>query len=381
MFREFLTLGSGDFAARALHAVALLLLARTAGSQAFGDYGIAASIASYGLLAVQQGFDTVATRAAARDPALIGGYAAKLCALRLALAAVVCAASLAGPGLLALFCASYIAAALNTRWAMIVSRRHGAAARAPLVGALLFLAICATGNVAWAVAAQAGGELVAALLLYRLIPRAQPDWDWTFAKRMFAESWPVTISLVLGNMMFNFDVLYLSMAGRAAEVGLYLACYRCLTIFGPVMMSFQQTLLPHLSRETDRRAVWRRVNRLGALAALALAPVSVVLWAIPAVVLGLLYGSGYLDGAPMLAVLAWALPLQAARGVVRQSLYAFGAQRIDTRNLAMAVSTNIALDLILVPRFGALGCAYSTVASEAVLAIATWTSARTEARA
>ena len=61
------------------------------------------------------------------------------------------------------------------------------------------------------------------------------------------------------------------------------------------------------------------------------------------------------------------MPLQALRGVLRQMLLAFRHQRIDLLNMTAGLVVNVTLDILLIPQYGPLGCAISTVASELLL--------------
>jgi peptidoglycan biosynthesis protein MviN/MurJ (putative lipid II flippase) len=67
---------------------------------------------------------------------------------------------------------------------------------------------------------------------------------------------------------------------------------------------------------------------------------------------------------------------QGVRCVFRQVLYAFRLEQIDSWNVQGAVATNAVIDFALIPKFGALGCAISTVVSETVYLLATWDALR-----
>ena len=96
---------------------------------------------------------------------------------------------------------------------------------------------------------------------------------------------------------------------------------------------------------------------------------ALALW-LPQRVLVILFGPEYAEGASILRVLVWVLPLQGFRLLLRQVLVAFHLQRMDTRNLSLGVLTNVIIDLLLIPSLGALGCAISTICSEIVIVAA-----------
>ena len=47
-------------------------------------------------------------------------------------------------------------------------------------------------------------------------------------------------------------------------------------------------------------------------------------------------------------------------------------QRADLRNVTLSALTNMSLDLALIPYFGAVGCAWSTLVAESVFLAGTW---------
>ena len=62
MLRNFLTLSAGEIAARGMHALAFLVLARVLKPAGLGTFELATAITTYALIVVLQGFDTIAIR-------------------------------------------------------------------------------------------------------------------------------------------------------------------------------------------------------------------------------------------------------------------------------------------------------------------------------
>jgi hypothetical protein len=51
-------------------------------------------------------------------------------------------------------------------------------------------------------------------------------------------------------------------------------------------------------------------------------------------------------------------------------VYAWPQQRVDIANLGIAATTNVVFDILLIPDYGALGCALSTLTAELVFLFA-----------
>ena len=386
MLSQFFTLATGEVAARGLQVVAIILLTRRVGVDAIGDFGMASVLAAYALLPVLQGFDPMAVRAAAQKELDPGNAAGQIVGLRLvfAVAAALGTAWLAGRNrgdaaaeMWLILSVTYFSSALAPRWVFLATQRPGVLALAVTISQAIFLGGVLTvrdplslSRAAWA---QVAGEAVAAGILWLAAGYPRPRLSLSFSLWILRESWPVTLSLILGTAMYNFDLVALGALGRRAQVGSYLASYRCVTIFGPLLTALQNALLPRLAGVSAHVPEFRRSVRRFAMAigaGLGAAALLLFLFADP--VLRLLYGPHIGESADFLRILAWVLPVQGCRAVMRQALYALRRQKTELRAIALGSFTNVVLDLALVPEFGAVGCAWSTVAAEAVLMAGSW---------
>jgi O-antigen/teichoic acid export membrane protein len=84
--------------------------------------------------------------------------------------------------------------------------------------------------------------------------------------------------------------------------------------------------------------------------------------------LALLFGPAYVGTASALSLLAFSVVPFGLVIITARGLIAAGRQRIDLIGNAMAVTTNLALNLILIPRYGAAGAALAQLLSMMVLA-------------
>jgi O-antigen/teichoic acid export membrane protein len=382
VLKNFLILGSGEMIGRGIHALAFLAIARALGSQSLGELSLAMAVSSYVLLAVQQGIDPIAIRQVSRHPSLAAPLTCRIFGLRLALS--LAAAALiaggyvfqvypAGTGLLLLVLAiTYPANALTPRWPFLALEDSRPPALASLIAQCCFAASAVWvwfRPSAWVAAAgQSLGEVAAAVFLWRTlsyrIGALRPIRDGAVWLDLLRESWPVTASLVLGNLLSNFDLLALAFLGKSSEIGVYAASARFITLFSPLLGALQLTVLPGFSKTAGGAELFREASRLAWTTAAALAPAAVLLFFLSGQILFWTVGPAYSSGSPMLKILAWVLPAWGARAVFRQAMYSLGLQRLDTILLGAGVGLNVALDLILIPTYGAIGCAISTLCAE-----------------
>jgi O-antigen/teichoic acid export membrane protein len=115
--------------------------------------------------------------------------------------------------------------------------------------------------------------------------------------------------------------------------------------------------------------VFVRVTRSGLKILLTLAiPAATGLTLVAEPLIRAFAGSAYLPhSAAALQILAWVLPLSFVNGLLQYTLIAANQQRFITLSFVVAVTFNVGVNLVLIPSFGYVGAAWSTIASEIVL--------------
>jgi len=391
--RSFITLGFGEILARSMHVLAIILLGRALKPEMFGVFELALGILSYGLLVVQQGFDAIATREVARDPGCEIAWVRAMLQIRVLLAlvmgsgfatwALVTGLDRPMSNLLLIYTGSLLVNAITPRWRFLALREPAAPAIASVMSQICFLGtvfflVRSPNDLSKAGIGWVAGEFIGVVFLWcRWHPASLATRQAVPLRLLFRESFPVSVSLLLGQTLYNFDVLALAAMGKSHEIGLYLAAYRCATGFAPLLGHLQASILPEFSREhATPGALLQSASKLAGWAALAGIVIAALFTAGADSIVTLLFGPEYGPAAVYLRILVWVLPFQFPRAVLRQALYASNHQALDTRNVATGVFTNVALDLLLVRSWGALGCSWSTVCSEVVFLLTSWQALR-----
>jgi O-antigen/teichoic acid export membrane protein len=169
--------------------------------------------------------------------------------------------------------------------------------------------------------------------------------------------------------MFTFDLVLLGFLIGEREVGLYGAAYRVCFLALAIGVALHTSYLPAFSRgallgtEEASRIARRAMEFASAMAA----PLVVggVLLADP--LLRALFGASYAEGAQALRVLLLSIGLIFLHGTFRNILLAYDRTGVETCIMAAAASINVALNFLLIPRFGLLGAAAATAAAEALV--------------
>ena len=218
---------------------------------------------------------------------------------------------------------------------------------------------------------QAMAALLAGVVCRNNLPAFQLDWRVTRAAlwRVTRLAWPFALLSLLAVIYQRLGVVVLSMSGPDSQVGWYSAAARVIEPVKMLHFAVLGALLPALSRaagETARRLFRQSFGflvMLGVLAAsliVALAPLGVTL----------LYGASYAASAPLVQVLALSLiPYTVSAGLSLRLVTQDREQRVLAVT-AISLVAAVALNVWLIPAYGASGASLAVVGSECIQAIA-----------
>lgn len=170
----------------------------------------------------------------------------------------------------------------------------------------------------------------------------------------------------LGNLLWlmnlRLDFLVLSVLGGPSALGVYAVATKFAELMRLPATAVNYVLYPRFSRQNPQRArqeldhLLPRATLLTAVAAPVLA--LAVTWLLP-----LLYGQTFIGARIPAYVLVLGLSVEGAAAVTSAYLWGVGKPGLNTCGMATGVVATVALDLVLIPRHGALGAAVaSTVA-------------------
>ncbi|HVT73978.1 MAG TPA: oligosaccharide flippase family protein [Lacunisphaera sp.] len=189
--------------------------------------------------------------------------------------------------------------------------------------------------------------------------------SWPWARTLLAEGGPLLLSGLLVLVTMQLDkIIVVKIVGNQAG-GYYSAATRISELFYAAPIAFGMAMIPPLARqrEIDRTLYWQQARRLLGLAALAgILAAGLVSWRAQDLV-RLLFGERFSAAAPLLSIHIWSICgifIVSLRGrlLVLEKL---GVWLPVLAGAAAALS--VGLNLLLVPRWGALGAAWAAVAA------------------
>lgn len=220
---------------------------------------------------------------------------------------------------------------------------------------------------------SAGGAAMTFVVVRRLGVRLRPRGRPRDAGRMLRGSWALGLSTVLGLILFRADAVILEAVRGDAAVGRYTVAYRLVENVLFVAWSVGRAAFPMLATAEGAGQVQRVLRRASGAVASVYAPFVIVALLRAGPVLELLFGDAYGDvAARSLQVLA-ATPLVFAVGyLLGQVLIARGDFVSALWVFGGAAAVNVAANLVMIPMFGEVGAATTTVLSYAAEAVFAW---------
>ncbi len=383
--RHFAWRTAALFASKGLRFIVLLLAARWLGSEGFGLYSYALSLASLAFTFSDFGVNILLVRDIQQRPDQLATFRAALWT-KLLVSLLSFAAGIpifiiaAGRGMLplgALVMAVLVLTNLRELYTSLITARQ----RGELEGVLALLEAAVTLVLVFTllhpVPTPVGfGLLNAAALLAALtgswwICRTVLGFSFGWARwpevaRLMKQGWPLALFGLTSFIFFSTDQLFLEHYRGLAVVGEYSLATRAIYSAMLLPSLAVSVLLPVMARDAGTRASMRRFLRQGTAALFALGLVVAAAAWLLAPLLPKLVGSGYAPAVHTLRTLAFILAPMFTTVILDNILISLGKQVQDFCLTLLAAAVNLALVAWLVPRFGVTGAVLSSIAAQVV---------------
>jgi len=383
---------------KAIDMVFAMLMLRILGPVDAGKYYLAVVVTSWFDIFVNFGLNTLVTRDVAREKAQANRYLANSILLRIRLWAVsipilvlffivrfftkpldgptILAICLFGLGLLPSNISASFAALFNAYEKMEIPASVTTLTtllKVSLGTMVLFLGGGYVGLAAVSIIVNLVTLAILYLLVRKLLFHPHMEIDWAFQRKMFFDSYPLMINLLLATLFFKVAVLLLEwLIPDPRVLGWYSTAYKYVDAVGLVPAYFTMAIFPLMSRyaATDKDSLYRAYCLAIKVLLIIAIPGAFWGWALSKELITILGGSQYLpQAASILRVMIWYMPLGFINSVTQYVLIALDQQRFLTRAFLVGLSFNVIANLIGISQFGYVASAYITVASELALLI------------
>lgn len=382
----WLTLGQG--LTLVLSIAWVLVLARALGAEQYGVFGLAAATAALGMTVADPGITPTTVRRANTgeltdiEVVLWSAFVLRLALSFIAAALIAAYAETLGPpsartaiilyGLIIPVEAIHgtAVAAFRARQRMQFEAYSIVAFRiASIVVGLALLAAGAgtNGVVLGYIGASVVTSILSVIWVRRLLNRGiSVHVDLRHAIGLLRESLPLGVGLLLTLIYFRIDVVLMGRLTTLREVGIYAAAYKAADALFMLQAPVSTAVFPLLTQllKQDRGHALGLAGRVVSVTVL-LASISLIV----AVGFGdrlvaAVFGSDFRGSALVLDLLCLALIAMAFNGILNNLLIAAFHQRTVTLNALVLAGVNIAVNIMLIPRFGAVGAAVATIVVE-----------------
>jgi O-antigen/teichoic acid export membrane protein len=170
---------------------------------------------------------------------------------------------------------------------------------------------------------------------------------------------PRALASVAQLALQRVDVLLVAALGGLAPAAVYAVAGRFVVLVQLANQGISQSVQPRLAEALaidDRAAANRLYQTATGWLVLVTWPINLLVMLLAPVYLGL-FGDGYPAGASVVVVLAGAMLVATGCGMVDMVLAMAGRTSWNLVNVLLALGVTIGLDVLLIPRYGALGAA------------------------
>lgn len=386
--RNFLALGSGEMVSRVIAFGVTVYLARMLGAEGYGVIAFATGVALYLSKIADFGIEVVGAREIAKAPGSVNNIASSVMSIRLvftflltALSILVVQLFLPQPErtILSLYFLTMIPIAASTKWILLGLENARPIGLTRIVGEALALGIVISlvrsrGDLWAAPVAQVASEFIIAFIL--IIVLRKQNFKFGFHLNMatalpiFMQALPLLGQTLLWLFIYNSDLIFLRLLRNRESVGYYAAAYTLICFLANIGFSYGMSLLPTLTRLGARSAGEKTLYQTAIVHAYVVCmPITIGGFLLASKIIQLGFGKDYANSIVALQVLIWCIPLSVLRMVPWAALVARGYQSLLLKAVFYSVLVNIALNVLLIPKYGITGAAIATVITECLTGV------------
>lgn len=226
---------------------------------------------------------------------------------------------------------------------------------------------------AWAMLAEA---IIAGLILLVVMGKNGPPIttlriNSKRAKKLFSNSWPLMLSGITIWIYMKIDQIMLGQMLGNEAVGIYSAATRISEVWYFIPSTIVASVFPTVvaTKKHSENSYQTQLQNLYCLMTILSLSVAIPMTFLAKLLILVMYGEAYIEAGEILSIHIWT-SIFVFLGVASSSWFiAEGKQMLSLQRTTVGGLVNIALNLVLIPKFGAIGAAYATVISQAVASL------------
>ncbi len=254
-----------------------------------------------------------------------------------------------------------------------VQGRTTVLARLPslVVGVMLRIALLLTSwtliAFAWIQVIELAIAGIGILIAFRWDPKTVKTWRFsgTFAKNLIKETWPLLLAGISVVLYMRIDVIMLQHLSSPVDTGIYSAATRVSEALYFIPMIIATSFAPMVIKSKAAGAEEYSMTLLNPYLLMSRKGVSlaVMITIVAPMLIAIIYGDGYAEASSVLQVHVWAaIPVFLGVGS-SQYLINERLQIVSFYRTFLGLGVNVVLNLLWIPKYGAMGAAVTTLVS------------------
>ncbi len=225
----------------------------------------------------------------------------------------------------------------------------------------------------WVMMGESALTAMALVLLFhkRILPLTQLTVTKQRAKQLLKDSWPLFLSGVAVTIYMQIDKIMLGQLDSNQAVGIYTAATRISEAWYFIPMAIVASVFPAIleAKKQGEAKYLQRFQQLYSLMVWMALAVAIPMTFLSDWLIVLLFGQAYAQAGTVLAIHIWAsifvfLGVASGRWFLAENL-----TKLSLERTALGAITNVILNFVLIPVYGAVGAAVATVISYAIVAM------------
>jgi O-antigen/teichoic acid export membrane protein len=380
---------AGEIVSRALSMLFFVILARKIGVSDFGMYSFAFAVASIFLIFADMGLATLLVKEVAKNKATAQEYLSSAFSLKLfvtlALAIIVVAvfSKFALPVMAAAIAIVMLASCLNSttepfRNIFLAFERHQYYAamnifeRVVAVGLGIYLLLNGYGLLAvlWVFVVSYGLNFIGSgIIVWKRFTHFSLNLNFRKWFGLLRKSWPFLLTFLFMAIYYKIGILMLKVMLKDNDpVGWYNSAYGLVEALSFIPLMLVTAVFPSMSRfhvESKKFLAMLYERAFYYLAIIAL-PIAFGTTLLAGKIIGFLYTPEYSPAVAVLQLLIWSEVFIFFNYLMGYLLNAVDRQNLFAKATAIYLAANIALNLIMIPRYQHIGVAAATILTQMI---------------
>ncbi len=202
-----------------------------------------------------------------------------------------------------------------------------------------------------------------AITIYKYrVGKIRFHFDYQLCKKISRRALPFAFWSILTVVLYNIDTVLLSYLKGDYLVGIYQPAVKIIGALVVVPLILDSSFLPVLSRLHDQKSHFEALGKqLNTILFFIGVPLMAGIFVLADKIILFVYGEKFMESAVVLQVFSLILLLRFAIKGHETMLTAIGKQKVIFYIISSATICNIVFNILLIPRFGMMGAAYTAI--------------------